>query len=355
MEHKKSQILSAALIGVILLSGSSIIQAASGAVAGQYYSTDIVTTLNGMEIDAINIGGQTLISAEDMHYYSFSVRWDGETRTLCVDSVAQAQNGTPPAVKKSDVPSGSVLGSYYDTDIVTYLDGMPITAYNTGGRTYIHAEEMRKFGYRVLWDGETRRLSVTSPDRAGYIYDIPLSDGKEHTEEGTGAFSVAYTKQGITGAGDADYMDMTFFSGKQGYSFYLAFYQYESLFSSEKLFETLNQMTSSDPFTGESSPPEEKYDVIHQNLKVSINGQKAEHIIVTKGGGNGHRDYIISVQGVPRYTKDEIEEITIVLGKPQSEHGVGIMTLNPQSLALQGIAGFGFLKSTRKVHGRNSI
>jgi len=37
-----------------------------GDIAGQYYSTDIRTYLNGVEIDAINIGGQTLISGEDM-------------------------------------------------------------------------------------------------------------------------------------------------------------------------------------------------------------------------------------------------------------------------------------------------
>ena len=45
--------------------------AKSGDIAGVYYSTDIKTMLNGYEIDAINIGGQTLINAEDMHFYSF--------------------------------------------------------------------------------------------------------------------------------------------------------------------------------------------------------------------------------------------------------------------------------------------
>ena len=40
--------------------------AASGDIAGVYYSTDIHTYVNGYEIDSINIGGQTLIKAEDM-------------------------------------------------------------------------------------------------------------------------------------------------------------------------------------------------------------------------------------------------------------------------------------------------
>ena len=42
----------------------------SGDIAGEYYSTDIHTILNGIEIDSINIGGRTLISAENMSYYS---------------------------------------------------------------------------------------------------------------------------------------------------------------------------------------------------------------------------------------------------------------------------------------------
>lgn len=58
--------------------------AASGSVAGQYYSTNIHTLLNGAEIDSINIGGQTLISAEDMVYYLFSVYWVEEARQLPV-------------------------------------------------------------------------------------------------------------------------------------------------------------------------------------------------------------------------------------------------------------------------------
>ena len=47
--------------------------AKSGDIAGKYYSTDIKTYLTGAQIDAINIGGQTLISAEDMQYHSFFV------------------------------------------------------------------------------------------------------------------------------------------------------------------------------------------------------------------------------------------------------------------------------------------
>ena len=85
--------------------------AKSGDIAGNYYSTDIKTYLNGAQIDAINIGGQTLISAEDMQYHSFFVYWSNEERTLDIHETELSLNTSPPEVKNSTLPSGSVLGN----------------------------------------------------------------------------------------------------------------------------------------------------------------------------------------------------------------------------------------------------
>ena len=63
----KTRITVLLMTALLLISFVLPISAARpGDIAGKYYSTDIVTTLNGAQIDAINIGGQTLISAEDM-------------------------------------------------------------------------------------------------------------------------------------------------------------------------------------------------------------------------------------------------------------------------------------------------
>ena len=159
------------LTAILFVFGISA-HAASGDIAGKYYSTDIITTLNGYEIDSINIGGQTLIKAEDMKYFSFFVNWDEGERKLFIDEVEHATNGTPPEIKKSNYPSGMVLGDYYETDITTYLDGHEITAYNTGGVTYIWAEQMRDFGYEVIWSETDRTLKITSPTRAGQVGNI---------------------------------------------------------------------------------------------------------------------------------------------------------------------------------------
>ncbi|MBQ9459155.1 MAG: hypothetical protein IJU66_04400 [Oscillospiraceae bacterium] len=132
-----------------------------GKPAGDYFFTDIVTTVNGTRIDAINVGGMTLINVEDLSTHGFTVVWNEKERTLRAAKSSDAPLGGSEAAS----PSGKVgakLGVYYYTDIVTYLDGYAVNAYNTGGRTYICAEDMRAYGYSVIWDGEARTLTVVS-------------------------------------------------------------------------------------------------------------------------------------------------------------------------------------------------
>ncbi|MBQ4518355.1 MAG: hypothetical protein II997_07215 [Clostridia bacterium] len=291
-----------------------------GAVAGQYYYTDIVTYLNGVEIDAINIGGETLISAEDMQYYSFHVRWLPDERELRVNSIPHAENGKPPAVVKADGVAGSIRGDYYETDIVTYLDDVPIIAYNVGGRTYLHAEEMRKYGYIVDWSPEKWSLFIVSPDRSGYVYDIPMSFGKANLEPDSGNAEVRYNNGKRTGRGDADYFDLSMSAGAKGeYSFRMAFYQNKSLFYSENLQKALDPLVSNGKGVENPCDPKEKFDLVNKTIKISVNGQQARQIAVERGGGNGHTDYYFTVYDLPRYKETEIDSITFSIGEATGE------------------------------------
>lgn len=276
------------------------VNAAPGDVAGEYFSTKIGTFLNGCEIDSINIGGQTLISAEAMHYYSFNVVWDESERTLRIDSVPHAVNGSAPYIKKSNYPDGMVLGNYYETDIVTYLDGKPITAYNIGGRTYVHAEEMRNFGYEVIWDEADRNLFIKSPDRAGYVYGIKMATGKAQKTEAAGGFSLRYTPQAITAAGDAEYCNIDFYSRATNYEFVFGFYQNGGLFQAQSLIGILNSVTT--------NHDTEKY------IKIFLNGEEAKNIAVSSFKGNGHLSFLISIEDMPRLKKNEIAEISLSVG-----------------------------------------
>lgn len=310
--------------------------AATGDAAGRYYSTDIHTLLNGAEIDSINIGGQTLISAEDMEYYSFSVYWNGEERRLDIYRLPYENPGPPPVVTKPDDPPGKVLGNYYETDIVTLLDGKPVTAYNVGGRTYIHAERMRDWGYVVDWDGAGRTLSITSPDRAGYEYTISLSEGSRpetdaFSGDGEGAFAITYENGKLTGRGDAALFGSTLSCDGTKYTVSMGFYQHEGLFFSAKLRELLNSMCYLQ--YGETlAGPEEKYAFIAENASIVINGHKAEQVKVTQWRGNGHVDFGFEITNIPIYKKDEIESISFSVGNTEGmeayditfrENGIG--------------------------------
>lgn len=286
---------------------------------GNYYSTDIVTTLNGAEIDSVNIGGQTLICAESMQYYSFFVQWDGAERTLEISSVSYAENGTPPKCVMKYGEVGEKLGNYYETDIKTYLDNELITSYNIGGITYILAEETANMGYSVNWNEENRTLDITSPDRAGHVYTISLSKSKSDTEEGNGSFSIDYTKNGVTGTDDADRFDCVISCSGKEYGISMGFYQNQCLFTSSLLLDKLNSFKYSDIY-GEICKPEEKYDITDKSVKISINGYNAEKIAVSSSRGNGHVDYHFSFSGIPIFTKDEIESIHFCVDEnPNSE------------------------------------
>ena len=303
--------------------------AKSGGVAGKYYSTDIRTFLNGAEIDSINIGGQTLISAEDMEYYSFSVRWDGEARLLDIYETATEDAGEPPAVKKPNVKPGSVLGSYYKTDIVTRLDGKPITAYNIGGRTYIHAEQMREWGYSVIWSESERTLTITSPGRGGYVYTLPLSKGSRPDTDasegdGEGAFAITYENGRLTGRGDAARFDASLSCDGAKYTLRMSFYQNEGLFFSLTLQDLLNEMCYLQ-YDMKLAEPEEKYAFIDENAGIVINGHRAENVRAAKSGGNGHADFSFEIANIPMYREDEIESMVFSVGNAEGMETYGIL------------------------------
>ena len=282
-----------------------------GDIAGTYYATDIVTTLNGFPIPAINIGGNTLIDAEAMEYYGFSVNWLPEARCLDISSFG-APCEIQPAPMGNAHPVGTPLGTYYETDIVTLLDGDPITAYNIGGRTFLHAEEMAKLGYLVKWDGGARTLDVTSPLAAGYAFTQELTTGGTVTEEASGSFSICYTPDGVTTAGDANYFRSTLSSDGKTWCLRMAFYQNEGLFHAGALIQKLDSLKSFD-VTGYECDPAEKYGLIHQSMILTVNGEQVSNIRVSRSQGNGHVDFELTFEDIGPYAKNELREICFSL------------------------------------------
>lgn len=166
----------------VLLAGLSVTAyAAPGDTAGHIYTTDIVADIDGMAVPSYNIGGKTVVIAEDLEPYGFEVIWNEEERTLSVYTKAMPKELPAYEPEKAAV-SGLIAGTIYETDILTYVNGMPVESYNIGGRTAVVIEDMaseddagkrisrdinphRAMGYSVAlmkayWNSEERTISL---------------------------------------------------------------------------------------------------------------------------------------------------------------------------------------------------
>ena len=64
----------------------------------------------------------------------------------------------PAAAEENKI--GDVVGHTYYTDIAAQINGHPLRSYNIGGETAVVAEDLREYGFSVIWDGEARTLTV---------------------------------------------------------------------------------------------------------------------------------------------------------------------------------------------------
>lgn len=59
------------------------------------------------------------------------------------------------------VKIGSKIDNVYHTDIVAYINNYAIPSYAANGTSVIVAEDLRNFGFDVVWDSYARTLSIT--------------------------------------------------------------------------------------------------------------------------------------------------------------------------------------------------
>ncbi len=146
---------------------------AESSIAGHIYSTDILTFVNGKPIAGYNLGGRTVVIAEDLIGYGFTVRYNDELRMLEIISDFNTGDLDPEPIERGKV--GKILGNVYQTDITTYYNGIVIPGYNIGGRTAICLEDLgditdspnANYGYsqylgKSVWNAEERTISFTS-------------------------------------------------------------------------------------------------------------------------------------------------------------------------------------------------
>lgn len=158
-----------ALIGAMVL-GAAVVFANSAYadVIGEVLSTDITAYIDEQPIESFNINDYTYVIAEDLRGYGFNVDWDSEARTLTVNRNRNADRNFMPMekvnIKKSDVVLRAHAYDVYSTDIVTYLGGEAVNAYNVDGQTLIMIDELQKYG---IFDYNDEKRSVKI-DMAGF-------------------------------------------------------------------------------------------------------------------------------------------------------------------------------------------
>ena len=165
---------------LLVLALSAIgVYAATGDVVGEIYSTDILAYINGKQINSYNIGGKTVVLAEELcdnnsgSHYGFTCEYDNDSRTLTLTSTFTEGNVSP---KISRGTVGDVLGNVYETDIKVIFNSYEITGYNIGGQTaiciedlgaYSEGEHNAQYGYskylcNAVWNGEAREISLNT-------------------------------------------------------------------------------------------------------------------------------------------------------------------------------------------------
>jgi hypothetical protein len=87
--------------------------------------------------------------------------------------------------------ANEVLGDAVYTDIVTYINHVPIQSHNFNGKTLIAAEDLTHFGFDVKWNEYKRTLTITRNESD--IIDIPFVTCPADYEIGKKEFAITTT------------------------------------------------------------------------------------------------------------------------------------------------------------------
>lgn len=133
--------------------------AAVGDVEQTVYNSDILTKVHGLEIESFCIDGVTLIKAEDLRDYGYTVTYDDTVRGLFINKTGEIKDAFCPKVERGTV--GGIYGYTYETDIWVYLNGSFVKAYALDGEMAVEVEELGSHhGLTYSYDDTQRLLTL---------------------------------------------------------------------------------------------------------------------------------------------------------------------------------------------------
>lgn len=140
--------------------------AKSGDAIGNIYSTDILAFINDVPVQSYSIDGKTAIILEDLAEYGIRCNYSDELRTLVANSEFW-DSSLKKQVERGKV--GSIVGKIYETDIKTYMNGLPIQAYAIKGKMAVAIEDLGKtekgfeyspYNMKCVWNGKDRTIKL---------------------------------------------------------------------------------------------------------------------------------------------------------------------------------------------------
>lgn len=170
MKKRIFTIISALML--ILCINVNSTSAAIGDVIGQTTYTDIRAYINHFAIQSYNVNGYTVVVAEDLINFGFSVVWNQEDRSLRITrnkDVNEINQWSVPSVTSPNL-LGRPAFNIIETDIKTYINDVEVPSYNIDGKTVVDFSCLSAFGpvnydqtYRVikLWVEDGLEMNST--------------------------------------------------------------------------------------------------------------------------------------------------------------------------------------------------
>lgn len=144
-----------------------------GDVEETIYNSDILTKVHDREIESFCLDGVTLIKAEDLRDYGYTVTYDDAVRTLFINKTGEIKDDFCPKVERGIV--GGIYGHTYETDICVYFNGSYVKAYALDGKMAVKVEELGShLGLSYSYDDSQRLLT---------LYDIKVPSKEEQIDD----------------------------------------------------------------------------------------------------------------------------------------------------------------------------
>ena len=321
------------LMTVMMIPAAAAYAAKIGSAAGNYYYTDIVTSLWGVPVNSVNIGGVTLIDAESMEHYGFEVNWRPEERVLEImdngGRVTDDEAKSGALLDKKSGKTGVVAGKYYNTDIVAKLNGKEIKSYNLGGRTFIAAESMGDYGYSVAWDPYGRKLEIGWVDEPVEAvcepWSVMLFSGEDDGgEEALEFFYFTAKRDGsvpegfqIEGSGYREFNNILLarnYAGEITLSF--SIYQYVGLNETVSIQEKLRSVISY-KYGEYIAEPGSVYGALNGLVRVYLNRERIQVTELQYSQGNGHADYTLVLDAGMDLEKSDVSQVSLFCSAPE--------------------------------------